>query len=58
MDWPGLTGSASIAAPLTMAGIAIIMPLAAGHLDIVMEHQLATHDFMALILFCKGPGRL
>ena len=30
--------------------------LAAGHLDIVMEHQLATHDFMALIPVLDGAG--
>ena len=30
--------------------------LAAGHLDLVMEHQLATHDFMALIPVLKGAG--
>jgi len=30
--------------------------LAAGHLDIVMEHQLATHDFMALIPVLQGAG--
>ena len=30
--------------------------LAAGHLDIVMEHQLATHDFMALIPVLEGAG--
>ena len=30
--------------------------LAAGHLDLVMEHQLATHDFMALIPVLEGAG--
>ena len=32
--------------------------LAAGHLDLVMEHQLATHDFMALIPVLKGAGAI
>ena len=32
--------------------------LAAGHLDIVMEHQLATHDFMALIPVLEGAGAI
>lgn len=30
--------------------------LAAGHLDLVMEHQLAAHDFMALIPVLEGAG--
>ena len=32
--------------------------LAAGHLDLVMEHQLAIHDFMALIPVLKGAGAI
>ena len=32
--------------------------LAAGHLDLVMEHQLAKHDFMALIPVLKGAGAI
>ncbi len=32
--------------------------LAAGHLDLVMEHQLATHDFMALIPVLNGAGAI
>lgn len=32
--------------------------LAAGHLDIVMEHQLAAHDFMALIPVLEGAGAI
>ena len=32
--------------------------LAAGQLDLVMEHQLATHDFMALIPVLKGAGAI
>ena len=32
--------------------------LAAGHLDLVMEHQLAIHDFMALVPVLKGAGAI
>ena len=32
--------------------------LAAGHLDLVMEHQLASHDYMALIPVLKGAGAI
>ena len=30
--------------------------LGAGHLDIVMEHQLAPHDMMALVAVLNGAG--
>ncbi len=32
--------------------------LAAGYLDLVMEHQLAKHDFVALIPVLKGAGAI
>ena len=41
-----------------MVVIVIIMHLAAGHLDLVMEHQLAIHDFMALVPVLKGAGAI
>ena len=54
----GLTDWASPADQPIMVVIVIILRLAAGHLDLLMEHQLATHDFMALIPVLKGAGAI